>query len=264
MKYLSFLTLFFILSAATSLRAQDGPMRTSGETELLPGYFVEIQLFPDEAVIRMIGPADRWLGVGFNAIGMQAGTGTIFYAEGSQGVQAYDGHLIGNQAPVEDASQDLTVLTDETEGDSRIVEVSRPLDTGDSDDFVFDYEAETLQIIYAHGNEASLELAFHGNNRGSVILEFSEVLSASARPDLESETLLFPNPADETLNLRFSESVVPETIRIFDAQARVVKEIHTGRSGALISVSLSGLPGGVYFAEISTADDRAVKRFVKH
>lgn len=263
MKHLFTPVFFLFLFSAAGLRAQDGPMRTSGETELLPGFTTEIQLLPDEVVIRMSGPADRWFAVGFNAIGMAPGTGVVFFADGSEGEEVYDGHLVGNQAPAEDESQDLTLLDISVDGDTRTVEVSRPLDTGDADDYTFDYNAETLQIIYAYGNDASTELAFHGQNRGSVILEFGEVLSAAARPDIAAGITLFPNPAREEIHLEFSEDAAPELIRIFDARARVVREVTAARSPERVTVSLAGLPAGVYFAEVQARGDRGVKKFVK-
>lgn len=250
------------LTAATSAFAQSGEVRTSGQVSLINDLSVELSLDEENVTVTLTGPSDRWFAIGFNALGMMPGTDVIFYADGADGTGPYDAHLVGQNAPVEDDSQDWEILENNADGNFRTVVATRPLDTGDSDDYVFDFEAPTLTIIYAHGTSASTGLAFHGGNRGSEVLEFESTVSATNGSSLAERFTLFPNPAVNEINFAVNGSIALETIRIFDINARQIKAIRTGLTGERVSISVDDLPSGVYFAEINTREDRAVKRFV--
>jgi len=249
-------------TAATTAFAQNGEVRTSGQVSLINDLSVELSLDEENVTVTLIGPSDRWFAVGFNAQGMVAGTDVIFYADGSDGTGPYDAHLVGQNAPVEDDTQNWEVLENNADGNFRTVVATRPLDTGDGDDYVFNFEAPTLTIIYAHGSSASTGLGFHVGNRGSAVLEFESTVSTADGPSLAEGITLFPNPAVNEINIAVNGSIALETVRIFDINARQIKAIRTGLTGERVSISVDDLPAGVYFAEINTRNDRAVKRFV--
>lgn len=255
-------SLAFALVAALPAFAQSGEVRTSGEVSLINDLSVEISLDEENVTVALTGPDDRWFAIGFNAVGMAPGTDVLFYADGSDGTGPYDGRLTGQNAPVEDQVQDWLILENNADDGLRTVVAARPLNTGDVDDYVFDFNAPSLTVIYAHGTSASAALAFHGSNRGSDVLEFESTVSTVDRPSLADAVTLFPNPAVSEINLSVAGSIALETVRIFDINARQIKAIRTGLTGEQISIYVGELPAGVYFAEINTRRDRAVKRFV--
>lgn len=250
-----------LLVALTSF-AQGGEVRTSGQVDLINNLSVEIALDEDNVTMHLTGPADRWFAIGFNAIGMAPGTDVFFYADGSEGTTGYDGRLTGQNAPVEDDTQNWTVTDVTTESGLRTVTASRPLDTGDGDDYAFDFNTSSLTVIYSHGSSESTELAFHGSNRGSSVLEFMSTVSTSSTPSFEESIALFPNPTVSEINIALSESAVIETIRIYDADARIIRTLRMGAGADRLNIPVADLAAGVYFAEFSSDRDRAVKRFV--
>jgi PKD repeat protein len=80
------------------------------------------------------------------------------------------------------------------------------------------------------------------------------------------ELTLFPNPAGELLNLDLRH--MPETtveIRVLDAQGRIQTAVEhaVNPEGTAISLSLEGLPGGLYSVMVEWPGDRRSARFVK-
>lgn len=73
---------------------------------------------------------------------------------------------------------------------------------------------------------------------------------------------VFPNPADDKLYIQFKNGVqVPAMIRLYDITGRAVYEAGTVRAKA--EVNIAGLSPGMYLVEVTTADNRVVKKFVK-
>lgn len=257
MKHFLLLTLTCTL-CATSF-AQD--VRTTGIIDLLPGFTTDLTLAEDGVTIQMEGPADRWFAVGFGANAMTPGTDVVFYANGSNGETLYDGHLTGNAPPQEDATQSWTLVSNEVSGDTRTVIATRPLDTGDANDFVFDFEMMSLSLIYAHGATATIDLAFHQGNRGADVAAFSEIVSTRELASLKDRLQLFPNPSTDVAQLAVDPGVQLDEVRIFDGQARALRSVSVQGSSGVLTLPVSDLPAGIYYLEARAGNDRAVIRF---
>ncbi len=255
----------FGLVAILSLASLDGKaqlLKVIEEAPLINDMSVQVLLTEVDVEVQLKGPADRWFAIGFGANNMAAGTDVLFFATVNGNTEVYDGRLVGNAAPVVDELQNWELLGNEVVDGIRTITVSRELSTGDVNDYDFDFDATTLQVIYAHGSSASTNLAFHGGNRGAQLLSFDFVSSTSATPQLEEQLLLYPNPASSELNLRVDGAVQIETLHIFDTQARLLKSINGNATGELINIPVGELPAGIYYLEANTRNARAVKRFV--
>jgi hypothetical protein len=244
----------------TQTQAQEPP-RSTPVTTLLSDYDIQITLTPNTVTLAINAPGDRWFGFGFGAQGMMPGTDVVFFANGAQGAQMYDGHLNGQLPPVADEIQNWTVQSNEVNNDIRTVLMSRPRSTGDPDDFVFDYDAFTLPVIFAYGASATVNLAFHSGNRGMDVLPFQDVLSNGESPVLEDQLSIFPNPASDNLQLQIASGLRLESIRIFDVQAREVWASSQNDNTGLVSVPVHNLAPGLYYLEASSKGDRALVKF---
>lgn len=243
-----------------TIHAQD--VRTSGTLDLLPGFTAEMVLSDEGITLYLDGPADRWFAIGFGANAMAPGTDVVFYANGSEGEGLYDGHLTGNAPPQEDPIQSWTLISNDVTGDIRSIVASRPLDTGDSNDFVFEFEMANLSIIYAHGVSPSTDLAYHQGNRGADVAAFADiVVSTNEVVNLQDRLVLYPNPTVETVFLQMDQGTQLDQVRIYDAQARMIRsEQSNGRSGQW-SFSVAGLSPGIYYLEALSGGERALIRF---
>ena len=90
---------------------------------------------PDMLDITGVLKRDTYMGFSFGAVGMDAGTDIISFNPNTFTVS--DKVSIDYQAPVADASQDLTDTGSGADSDGTVtLSVKRELDTGDDDDYV--------------------------------------------------------------------------------------------------------------------------------
>lgn len=91
------------------------------------------------------------------------------------------------------------------------------------------------------------------------------LISDTQEADLSSGFLLYPNPADHTLWIDWSEQgIAPMTIRIYNAQGQVVLNRSVAADAAATQrlELASSWANGIYFCELSTENGaRFVKRF---
>lgn len=71
---------------------------------------------------------------------------------------------------------------------------------------------------------------------------------------------IFPNPADQRLNITLTEPV--GTFRIHDALGRTIDTEIENMAPGLCSIDTSYLPNGTYFLHLATENGRQVQRFV--
>jgi hypothetical protein len=72
---------------------------------------------------------------------------------------------------------------------------------------------------------------------------------------------VFPNPSPGTFTIFKDNSLKISTVKVFDINAKLIKEITDLKSQNTI-VDLSGLTSGTYFMEIANEDDKTVKKIV--
>jgi len=71
---------------------------------------------------------------------------------------------------------------------------------------------------------------------------------------------LYPQPAQNTLNLTFSDPNVKGLVSVFDAHGRVLKTQSTG--GGQVSLDVSSLPAGMYFLKLNGDKQQYATNFV--
>ena len=125
--------------------------------------------------LTLTGPSGRWFALGFNASSMTNGTDVVgVHSSGT--LSAFDCFLSGFSAPLTDAIQNWTINSDVVSGGVRTILASRPLNTGDANDFVFSSTPTPMSLIWARSSSASFSYSYHGNaNRGVVPISFTQV-----------------------------------------------------------------------------------------
>lgn len=123
--------------------------------------------------MTLTGPSGRWFALGFGASAMTVGTDVVgVHASGL--LPNFDANLTGYNAPATDAQQNWTITSDQVTAGVRTIIATRALNTGDANDYIFTAGPGTLSLIWARGNTASFNYAYHGNgNRGIVNATFS-------------------------------------------------------------------------------------------
>uniref|UniRef100_UPI00404B2899 DOMON domain-containing protein n=1 Tax=Flavobacterium sp. TaxID=239 RepID=UPI00404B2899 len=140
-------------------------------------YSAEIATDSENVTLTLVGPSDRWLGIGFGTQAMSGGDCVIF-----NGTTLSDRTFIGNQQPSVDAVQTWTLISNNVEGSTRTVVGTRSLNSGQPNNYVFNNTAEPISLIWARGGSSNFTISYHGGaNRGITMSQF-ELITAPATP----------------------------------------------------------------------------------
>ena len=147
---------------------------------------VSIQVFMNETIVEftLTGPSDRWFGIGIG--GSHTNGDGLFYTTGStdsESLYAYDCILrdktksMSTSNGLDTTTQDWTIHSLEDDGTHVTIIATRLLDTGDSDDYAFEYPPDSESFYFAHGTTSSdYQLAYHSSNKGSTNIAFTSSL----------------------------------------------------------------------------------------
>jgi hypothetical protein len=88
----------------------------------------------------------------------------------------------------------------------------------------------------------------------------SQYASTGIENDLKSSDIkIYPNPAENTLHLRYATSFTPGSIHLINAFGNTLKELDSNHT----VVETSSLPRGVYILKFTKGNKVLLKRFVK-
>jgi hypothetical protein len=145
-----------------------------------PGLAMSVKLdIGSNVTMTLVGPSGRWFALGFGAENMEAETDVVgVHSAGT--LSNFDAKLIGYAAPVADVLQNWTITSNQVVSGVRTIVATRPLDTGDANDYTFSAEEGTLSLIWARGSSNSFSYGYHGSsNRGVVNATFTPLVSSS-------------------------------------------------------------------------------------
>ena len=143
-----------------------------------PGLAMSVKLdISSNVTMTLVGPSNRWFALGFGAQNMEAETDVV--AVNSAGtLSSFDAKLIGYAAPVADPLQNWTITSNQVVSGVRTIVATRPLDTGDANDYTFSAEEGTLSLIWARGSSNSFTYGYHGDsNRGVENATFTPLIT---------------------------------------------------------------------------------------
>ena len=93
----------------------------------------------------------------------------------------------------------------------------------------------------------------------SYVIEFNCTVSGVDETSRELFWGVYPNPASETITIKFTKRPVQETIQIYNATGRLIKVMEATEAATF---SIADLPGGLYFIRLKNNQQHPVK-FVK-
>lgn len=226
---------------------------TTGEVTLSADLRLTIDVGASETTITMTGPSNAWFAVGFGGSTMTSGADVIR----TDGTTILDARTTFRGLPPEDASQDLTVVSNSVSGDERTIVLTRANNTGDANDFVFTNSLTSLPVIWARGT--STTYAYHGRSRGATAVSFGATLSTSETESVDFS--VYPNPASENVTIQLPSSS-KATANFYDYVGRLVlaKEITSLNN----TINISSLNSGAYILKIVSEDKIGSQKFIKN
>lgn len=233
------------LAVASSLGAQ---FFSTGTVNLpTASMTVKIVTNPTTVTMTLTGDSNSMLGIGFGSAGMADGADGFIYNSAASRDYTFDG--IGNP-PIADASQDWTVTSNTVSGSTRTIIATRSL-TGGSGDFAMSNSNSNINIFYAR-RAGNTNLGYHSSNRDYATLSRTSVLATDEVPALNKKTILYPNPAKETVNIKNADNV--KSVDIFESTGR---KIRTAKMEGT-ELNVSDLKSGNYYFEITLKDGSTV------
>jgi hypothetical protein len=145
-----------------------------------PGLAMSVKLdIGSNVTMTLVGPSGRWFALGFGAENMEPETDVVA-VHSAGALSSFDAKLIGYAAPVADALQNWTITSNQVVSGVRTIVATRPLDTGDANDYTFLAEEGSLSLIWARGSSNSFTYGYHGgSNRGVINATFSPLVTSS-------------------------------------------------------------------------------------
>lgn len=240
---------FLILLTFSAGMAQT--VKSTGVVSLISGMTAKLDLDNSNSIatLTLTGPDDRWFALAFKdnfpgESGMASGNDLVWY-NGTTLVDAV--HNGTGEVPTQDDTNNWTVTSNTTSGGTRTIVATRAFNTGDSQDFIFDFDDAQIDFASARRSNASYALGNHGNNRDVFLNNpLNEVLGVNEVSTVT--TGIVPNPAKNSFSIQSSKEIL--SIKIYDTVGKMIfsslrKDVY----------DISGLSAGVYFVEILGAEN---------
>lgn len=253
------ITLIFIF-VATLLNAQQ---KSTGVLTL--GTDMTANLILDNgtslATVTLSGPNDRWFALQFGSFtsGMQAGSDLVYW-NGTTLVDArHNG--IGN-TPTNDVTNNWTLVSNVNNSPvvgQRTIVYTRPFNTGDTNDFTFNYANTNIDLAMAKHQLADFILAYHGGSNRDVFLDTSLTVLGLEDFSLKAATL-YPNPS--TGNFTIATKTYLNSVDVYNIHGAFIKTFKVENRSENVEFTISGLPTGVYLLELKNETDKTWKKVI--
>lgn len=237
--------LFTLILFGMSATAQN---HTTGVINLTTGYTVKFDTNPTTVTMTLVGPSDKWLGLGFGMTSMfTSGDGVI--ASGASATLTDRNFTGSGSTPNTDSAQNWTTTSNTVAGTVRTIVATRALSTGDTSgsDFTFTNSTASINLIWALGS--SLTLAQH-QSRGSGV---SGTFALSTDSFAMAGFKLYPNPADDIFAIELPNEFEIVEVKLFDV---VGKLVFTKQISQLDNkININSLVAGNYIVKV-TSDEK--------
>lgn len=251
------LSLFSFLLFGTQLFAQTystGTINLSGTTGL--EYTAQIDITSTDVTLTLIGPDDRWLGLGFNTSNMFSQTDVVIF----DGTNLTDRTFTGGRAvPTLDTNQDWSISSNNVLSGVRTLIATRVLDTGETNDYDFVAAAGSINLVWARGNGATFSLGYHGGgNKGATAAGITLGIEDFR---LANTFKIVPNPASTKIDIKLSNAFDIGQVKVYNA---IGKLVHSKTiSNFDTSIDLSNWSNGIYLLSVEIENKLQTKRFIK-
>lgn len=246
-----------LLLALTALPVL-GQVKSTGTVSMGSSMTLKLDLDSSTSTVTytITGPSTKWFAIGLNATTMSTNTPIDVVSFGTGLLDRYLNG--GHNAPTTDTTNNLTLVSNNVSGTTRTIVVTRPFSTGDSKDFTFTGSMTSLNVIWAVG--PSTTITSEHSTYGSKSLTFTLANDEFA---LEDNMLVYPVPAKSTLTLSNPKNLEISSVRIFDGNGRMVRELGKLATASETQIDVNSLSAGYYFLEITSGSQKTVKKFEK-
>lgn len=260
MKKITLLLFLFITGNIFSQTYTSGPIMVAAD------YTVQFDVDTDTDIvtITLIGPDDKWFGVG---PGIAAGNGmgdlgddtNVFGIPpmGSTAILQDRNMPTGTSTPNVDTSQDLNLTSNVIDTGVRTVIYTRPINTGDVNDYTYPSTATTFPFLWVRGT--SINIGYHqfGNKGGAM----ANMVLGTDDFQQEPNFTISPNPARELMNIKLNPRIHNARLQVYDVLGKRIMD--NGISEVNSSVNVSNWNKGIYIVRVLSGDSSETKRFVK-
>ncbi|WP_298903374.1 T9SS type A sorting domain-containing protein [uncultured Psychroserpens sp.] len=229
-------------------------------------YSVQIDVTSTIVTLTMIGPDNRWLGLGFGVQGMTAGDDVVIY-DGSRLTDRYfgfDGQTPGDDAtgiiPTEDleGERDWSITSNTVNSGVRTIIATRATNTGNNNDYVFSASATSIELAWARARFEGYSLEWHGTeNRGITM----QSLTLSEESQEVNNFEISPNPAKTSFKIELPTYTDDTKIEVYNVLGKKVLSKKLNSLSSVIDVS--NWSTGIYVIKVTTKNTSKMKRFVK-
>lgn len=238
--------------------------KSTGVVTLNANMATTLSLDQNSALVTLtlIGPNDRWFALQFGSFsgGMEPGADVVYW-NGSILVDAKHNGI--GSAPTPDPTNNWTQVSNLNNTPSaglRTLVYTRPFNTGDANDYVFNYADATIDLAYAEMNSATFVLQYHGGppNRG---VNLNVPLTDLSVDDFSlNATEIYPNPSNGSFAIKTKTNL--EKVTIYSQTGSLIKTIEVNDFSETVELSVNGLQSGIYLIELQNKTDKSWKKII--
>src|SRR3970040_2507785 len=240
----------FIVSNMFSQTFTTGTIVLSNTAGL--AYSAKIDVSSTLVTLTMIGPSDRYLGLGFGVNAMTAGGDVVICTGTVLSDRTFDGPEIPRAL---DATQNWTITSNTISSGVRALIATRSLVSPGN--YTFSNSAGSLMLVWARSNTASFSVVYHGlTNRGAL----TKNLTLGNEDFVIESFKMYPNPAKEYLMIELPIMVTSGVVQVYDNLGRVVRNQKV--TAVDNAVNTSDLTAGLYTVVIRTDYGNSTKTLI--
>lgn len=208
------LSIFFVFSTMVGQTYSTGTVQLSNTPGL--AYSAKIDVTSSLVTLTLIGPGDRYLGLGFGVNSMTNGGDVVIYTE-SPTAALSDRTFQGiGVIPALDASQSWTITSNTVASNVRTLVATRARVS--AGDYTFTNAAGPLMLVWSRSNTPSYALVYHDVNRGA--LTANQTLGTE---DFAIKSFkMYPNPTKGYTTIELPETISSGEVKVYDGLGRVV------------------------------------------
>lgn len=210
--------------------------------------------------LSLTGPNDRWFALQFGSFagGMEAGTDVVYW----NNTTLVDARHIGiNQAPAVDATNNWTLVTNTNNSPAngqRTLVYTRPFNTGDSNDYIFNYADSNIDLAWARSSSANnYTINNHAGNRGVLV---NNATTLALDKFSLNNAQVYPNPSNGDFNIK-SETIITK-VNVYTQTGAFVKTVEVENNADTAEINIKGLATGVYLIELVNDTEKSWKKVI--
>lgn len=259
-------TLLLITLISISTFAQQ---KTTGLVNLLSNTTATLLLdnSAQTATLTLSGPNDRWFALQFGSFaddsdgmggGMGDGLDLVYWNNVTLVDASHNGIGI---APTPDATNNWTFISNTDNSPStglRTIVFSRPFNTGDANDYQFNFNDSSIDFAFARRSSAGYTLNSHGfSNRGYAV---DVSLTTLGVEDFSlNATQIYPNPSNGEFLIKAKTTL--REVNVYSQTGTFVKTIKVEESDTT-EINIKGIQTGVYLLELVNATEKSWKKII--